>query len=203
MAGDAANFYGLVESGGLVVGIFDPCQRRQYRDLVRAVSSIAAAGGERCWCCARHRNHAAALCGLCVRLRVPLVPAARRCSAHLPVRHLAVERRRRPLGRDRGRNRLRGAVGDHPLSARHPDRRGHHRERRARDRAADRDRGMFFVARGADHQISAQRDREFALGCRVLHRRRWSLSPAAGVRRCGAHGADRVDRSESFSSWRS
>ena len=35
------------------------------------------------------------------------------------------------------------------------DGRGHHAERRLGDRAADRDRGMLLLVRGADHQLSS------------------------------------------------
>ena len=124
----------------------------------------------------RHPAHAAALRGLCFWLRVQIVPAARGCSADLPVRHLAVERRRRPVGRNRGRDRLRGAVGDHPAPAGHDDGSGHHLERRVGDRAVDPHRGMLLMACGADHQLSGQRHREFDLGRCLLHRRRLAFA---------------------------
>src|SRR5437879_473741 len=75
MAGGPVKFPGLVKSGDLVVGPVDAGQRRQYRGLVRVEPSVAAAAGEWSWH-AGHRSDAAALRGLCFRLRVPLVPAA-------------------------------------------------------------------------------------------------------------------------------
>src|ERR1700743_1614429 len=91
---------GLVKSSGLVVESADAGQRRQYRGLVLAVprSPPAARHRQR----ARHRADAAAWRGLCVRLRLPLDPAARRCAADLSVRHLAVERCGRTLRGHRG-----------------------------------------------------------------------------------------------------
>ena len=136
----------------------------------------------------------AALRGLCVRLRLQVVPAARGCAADLPVRHLAVERRRRPVGGNRGRGLLRGAVGDHPAPARHHDGSGHHRERRVGDRAADPDRGMLLMVCGADHQLSGQRHREFDLGRCLLHRRDRALPAAAGIRWRGPRRPRRRDR---------
>ena len=177
------NFPGLVEPAGLVVGFLDRRQRRQYRGLVPAVPRTARTAGRPCRRRVRHRADAAALRRLCVRLRLPLVPAARGCAADLPVRPLAVERRGRPVGRDRGRDLLRGAVGDHPLPARHDDGSGHHLERRMGDRAADPDRGMFLLVCGADHQLSRQCHREFDMGGCLLRHRHRALPVAAGVRR--------------------
>src|SRR6476469_6861985 len=84
---------GPVQSGGVVVGLPEPHRERKHRALVLALSRAAAASdgeparrlgrraraagrqrGER----ARPRADAAALRGLRVRLRVPLVSAARR-----------------------------------------------------------------------------------------------------------------------------
>ena len=139
----------------------------------------------------RHRADAVALRGLCVRLRLPLVPAARGCAADLPVRHLAVERRRRPVGRDRRRDLLRRAVGDHPPPARHDDGRGHHLERRVGDRAADPDRGMLLLVCGADHPLSRQRHRKFDLGGCLLRR------SASGFAGCCRSSTGRFARSSS------
>src|SRR5260221_2905952 len=80
MAVGAVNLPGLVKSGELVVGPADAGQRRQYRSLVRVEPSVAAAAGGRPRRPARHRTDAAALRGLCFRLRVSLVPAAGGCS---------------------------------------------------------------------------------------------------------------------------
>ena len=112
----------------------------------------------------RHRAHAAAQRGLCFRLRLQVVPATRGRSADLPVRHLAVERRRRPLGGNRGRNRLRGAVGDHPAPVGHDDGRRDRLDRRLGDRAVDPDRGMLLMVCGADHPLSVQRASKIRYG---------------------------------------
>src|SRR6202047_4077601 len=111
MAG-AVKLPGLVKSPGLVVGSVDPGQRCKYRGLVLAEPPVTADWRFRqpLW----HRGYAPALCGLCFWLRVQVVPSARGCSADLPVRYLAVERYRRPVGRNRGRDLLCGAVGDYP-----------------------------------------------------------------------------------------
>ena len=150
-----SEFPGLVKSPGLVVGPVDPGQRRQYRGLVPAVPPAPRTADRQSRQHVRHRAHAAALRGLCVRLRIQVVPSARGRAADLLVRHLAVERCRRPLGRNRGRDLLRGAVGDYPAPARHDDGSGHHLERRVGDRAVDPDRGMLLMVCGADHQLSA------------------------------------------------
>src|SRR5215475_6599532 len=75
-----------VESPGVVVGDADAGQPRQYRAVVPALPRTARAAGR------QHGADAAALRDLRVRLRLPLGAAARRCAAHLSVRHLAVER---------------------------------------------------------------------------------------------------------------
>ena len=103
MAG-AAEFPGLVKSPGLVVGSADAGQRRKYRDLVRAVPPAPGTAGWHSRQHARNRDHAHPLRGLCFWLRIPLVPPARGCSADLPVRHLAVERCGRAIGRNRSRD---------------------------------------------------------------------------------------------------
>ena len=103
MAG-AVKFPGLVKSPGLVVGSADAGQRRKYRGLVRAVPPAPGTAGRQSRQCVRHRAHAPPLRGLCFWLRIQLVPSARGCSADLPVRHVAVERCRRPVGRNRGRD---------------------------------------------------------------------------------------------------
>src|SRR6202171_3351666 len=109
MAG-AVKFPGLVESPGLVVESVDRGQRRKYRGLVRAVPPAPRTADWQSRQHVRHRAHAPALCGLCFWLRIQVVPSARGCSADLLVRHVAVERCRRPVGRDRGRGLFRGAV---------------------------------------------------------------------------------------------
>src|SRR6266566_9391852 len=88
MAG-AVKFPGLVESAGLVVGCVDPCQRRKYRRLVPAVPPAPRTADWQSWQQIRHRAHAPPLCGLCLWLRIQVVPSARGCSADLLVRHLA------------------------------------------------------------------------------------------------------------------
>src|SRR4051812_4851492 len=69
------SFAGLVKSPGLVVGPADHGQRRKYRGLVLAVPSAPA--GRQCRRRIRHRAYALALCGLCFRLRIQVVPSAR------------------------------------------------------------------------------------------------------------------------------
>src|SRR5882762_9498160 len=109
MAG-AVKFPGLVKSPGLVVGSVDHGQRRKYRGLVLAVPPAPRTADWRSRRHVRHRAHAPPLCGLCVWLRIQVVASARGCSADLLVRHLAVERCRRPVSSNRGRDLLRGAV---------------------------------------------------------------------------------------------
>src|SRR3984893_7757628 len=146
-------FLGLVKSAGLVVGHVDPGQRRKYRGLVRAVPPISRTAGRQSRQHLRHRAHAPAQRGLSLWLRIQIVPSARGCSADLPVRHLAVERYRRPFGCYRGRNLLRGAVGDYPAPAGQDDGIGHHPERRLGDRAVDPDCRMLLVVCGVDHPL--------------------------------------------------
>ena len=183
---------GLVESAGVVVGNVDAGQPRQHRGLVRALSrtSRTARRKQRF----RHLPDAAALRRLRVRLRLSLGAAARRCAADLPVRHLSVERGGRPLGRDGGRAVLCRAVGGDPVSARQHDRIRHGACRGVDDPAADRHRGMLFLVRGIDHQLSRQRHREFDLGSRLLHRGHRPVAIAAGVRRRGSRGPHRRHR---------
>ena len=188
MAG-AVRFPGLDESRVLVVGPADAGERRQYRRLVRAVSRASAPAGWRCRQHGRHRAHAAVLRGLCFRLRLQVISAARRRSADLPVRHLVVERSGRPDGGDRGRDRFCGAMGDSPAPARHHDRGGNDRECRVGDRPPDPDRGMPVMVCGADQELSRQRHRKFAVGGCLLHHRRRSLPPAARIPWCGSRAA--------------
>jgi hypothetical protein len=67
----------------LVVGPADAGERRQYRRLVRAVSRASAPAGWRCGERVRRRDDAAVLCGLCFRLRLQVVSAARGRAADL------------------------------------------------------------------------------------------------------------------------
>src|SRR5450631_2778886 len=182
MAG-AVKFPGLVKSAGLVVGSVDPGQRRKYRGLVLAVPPAPRTADWRSRRHVRHRAHARALCGLCFWLRIQVVPSARGCSTDLLVRHLAVERCRRPVGSNRGRGLLRGAMGDYPAPTGHDDGSRHHLERRVGDRAADPHRGMLLMACGADHPLLGQRHRKFDMGCCLLRRWDWPWPVAAGVRR--------------------
>jgi hypothetical protein len=85
-----------------------------------------------------------------VVLAVPQASARGR-SADLFVRHVAVERRRWPVGNDRSRNLLRRAVGDDPAPVRHNDRGGHRLERGVGDLAVDPHRRMLLMACSADH----------------------------------------------------
>ncbi len=203
MAG-AIKFPGLVESLGLVVESVDPGQRRQYRGLVLAVPPAPrtaewqsrqhvrrrahAPPGWQSRQHVQHPAHAPAVCGLCFWLRIQVVPSARGCSANLLVRHLAVERCRRPVGSHRGRDLLRGAVGDYASPAGRDDGIGHHLERRVGDRAVDPDRGMFLMVCGADHALFGQRHRKFDLGRCLLRRWDWPLPVATGVRWSGSRG---------------
>src|SRR4051812_13830847 len=84
MAG-AVRFPGLVESRVLVVGPADAGEQHQYRRLVRAVSRASNSSDRRCRRRIRHRDDAAVLRDLRVRLRFPIVSAARGCAADLPV----------------------------------------------------------------------------------------------------------------------
>ena len=100
------------KSGCGLVGLFDGRQRREYC-LVAGIALPFRArprpGGE-----PAHYADRAALPAercLCARLRLPLHPAARRRAAHLPVRYLALQRDGRPFRRDRGRAKLRRAMG--------------------------------------------------------------------------------------------
>src|ERR1700738_3362130 len=148
MAG-AVKFPGLVKSPGMVVGSVDPGQRRKHRGLVLAVPSAPPTADRQSRQHVRHRAHAPPLCGLCFWLRIQVVPSARGCSTDLLVRYVAVERCRRPVGRNRGRDLFRGAVGDDPAPAGCDDGSGHHLDRRLGYRAVDPDRGMLLMARGA------------------------------------------------------
>src|SRR5262249_36295513 len=119
MAG-AVGGLGLVKSPRVVVGAVYARERPQYRGLVLALPLPAETADRRSRRHVRqHRADAPSLRGIRLWLRISIVPSARGCSAHLPVRHLAVERRDRTVGGDRGRGLLRGAVGDCAASARH------------------------------------------------------------------------------------
>src|SRR5215475_8109141 len=118
MAG-AVEVLGLVKSARLVVVAVDARERHQYRGLVLALPLPAETADRRSWQHVPHRADAPSLRGICLWLRIQIVPSARGCSAHLPVRYLAVERHDRTLGGDRGRGLLRGAVGDRAASAGH------------------------------------------------------------------------------------
>src|SRR5882672_2302622 len=150
MAG-AVKFPGVVKSAGLVVGSVDPGQRRKYRGLVLSLPPAPPTADRQSRQHVRHRAHAPALRGLCFWLRIQVVPSARGCSADMLVRHVAVERCRRPDGGNRGRDLLRGAMGDYPAPAGYDDGSGHHLERRLGDRAVDPHRGMLLMVCGADH----------------------------------------------------
>ncbi len=178
-AAGTAGYAGLVRSSGPVVGLPELRQRRQHRDLVRAVPPVPRAVQWQLQQHLRHRPDDAAVRGLCVRLRLPFGAAARRRAAHLPVRPLAVERHGGPHRRHRRRGLLRRAMGDHPASARHHDWRRDHREYRLDHRAADRDRGMLLLVCGADHALPLQRDRELDLGRGVLPGRDCAVPAAA------------------------
>src|ERR1700676_314298 len=115
------------------------------------------------------------LCGLCFWLRIQVVPSARGCSADMLVRHVAVERCRWPVGSNRGRDLLRGAVGDDPAPTGRDDGSGYHLERRVGDRAVDPHRGMLLMVCGADHLLFGQRHRKFDMGRCLLRRWDWPL----------------------------
>src|SRR6202043_3820945 len=162
MAGEVKH-PGLVKSPGLVVESVDHGQRREYCDLVLAVQPTPRTADSQSWL-VWHPAHAPALCGLCFWLRIQVVPSARGCSADMLVRHVAVERCRWPVGSNRGRDLLRGAVGDDPAPTGRDDGSGYHLERRVGDRAVDPHRGMLLMVCSADHQLFGQRDRKFDMG---------------------------------------
>src|SRR6266851_8353813 len=185
MAG-AVKFPSLVKSRGLMVGSVDHGQRSKYRGLVLAVPRAPRTADRQSRRHVRHPAHAPALCGVCFWVRIQVVPSARGWSADLSVRHLAVERCRRPVGGNRGRDLLRGAVGDYPAPAGHDDGSGHHLERRVGDLAVDSHRGMLLMVCGVDHSLFGQRHRDHR-DCRLSgvsrdHRRPDVPEPMAGCR---------------------
>ena len=159
-----SRFPGLVKSPRVVVVAANARERHKYRGVVLALRLPSGTADRR----SRQPSDVELMlllcCGLRVRLRIQIVPSARGCSAHLPVRHLAVERNGRPVGRDRGRDLLCGPVGDYAAPTGHDDESGHHLERRVDDRAIDTHRGMLLMACGADQEVPGQRHRKFAYG---------------------------------------
>ena len=113
-----------------------------------------------------HRASPSARRGLRVRLRFPFGAAARRCAAHLSVRHLALERDGRPLGGDRRRTVLRRAMGHRAARARPDQSFRHHQEHRRRRRAAHRAGRVLLLVRGDLDQFPRQCSGKFDLGCR-------------------------------------
>ena len=122
MAG-AVSFPGLVKSPSLVVVSVTPGERREYRSLVLLQLSSGTAGA---WWHVRGRPYALSLCGICFWLRVSVGTPARGYSANLLVRYVVVERNGGPVGSNRGRDLLRGAVGDYSAPIRYDDRSGHY-----------------------------------------------------------------------------
>src|SRR5262245_35701006 len=100
---------GLVKPGCTVVVFPRARERDEYRGLFLTVPLPAEAADRRLRY-DRHRIDASSVWGICVRLRIQIVLAARGCSADLPVRYLAVERHSRTIRSDRGRGLLRCAV---------------------------------------------------------------------------------------------
>ena len=190
----AVEFPGLVESPGLVVGMLTAGQRRQHRGLVRVYRELtrqpagslgSASGiGLMLLLCAAY------VFGCAFRSLLPRADVQRICLFDTWLSSVVVGRSVATVAEIC----FVGAVGDHPAPARHHDRSRNHPERRVGDRAVDRHRGMLFLACGADHPLSAQRHREFALGRGLLHHRDRSLPAAAGIRRSGARGPRRRDR---------
>ena len=164
---------------GLVVGFPDRGQRREYRDLGAAVPAapqsrpaISAAPPASRSCCSSLRP---------MRLAAPSARSFRaRTSSGSACSTMAFERCRRPLGRDGGRGLLRGAVGDHPASARHDDGRGAPPLNVAWVIVP-----LIYIAECFSwyavltRHYPAQRHRELAMGRRLLHCRRWPLLVAA------------------------
>src|SRR6516165_11949428 len=117
---------GLVKSLGLVVEPVSAGERRKYRSLVLAVPLSSGAADWQPRQQLGPRAYAIFLRGLCLRLRIQVVPSACGCSADLLVRHVAFERNGRPLGSNRGRGLLRGAVGHYSAPTGYDDGSGHH-----------------------------------------------------------------------------
>jgi len=154
MAGRGVEVSGLVKPGCTVVVFPRARERDEYRGVFLIVPLPAEAADRRLRY-DRHRIDAPSVRGLCVRLRIQIVLAARGCSADLPVRYLAVERHSRTNRSDRGRGLLRCAVGDLATSARHHDGSTDRGDRRVGDCAAHRDRGVLLMARGANQELPA------------------------------------------------
>src|SRR5580704_17958741 len=110
----AVKLSGLTKSRVLVVGDAAAGQRRQYRVLDFDVPRASRRRRLRPY--SGHAGHASAQRGLFIRLRLPLVVAARGRAADLSVRYLAIERCRGPFGGDGGRDLSRGAMDDDPLA---------------------------------------------------------------------------------------
>src|SRR5262245_12650920 len=145
---------GLVKPGCTVVVFPRARERDEYRGLFLTVPLPAKAADRRLRY-DRHRTDASSVWGLCVRLRIQIVLAARGCSANLPVRYLAVERHSRTISSDRGRCPLRCAVGDLATAPRHHDGSTDRCGRRVADCAAHRSRGVVLMARGTNQELSA------------------------------------------------
>src|SRR5262245_10408675 len=101
MAG-AVKVPGLVKSGGAVVGSVDAGEWRKYRGLVLAVPLPSGPADRQSRRHVRERAYARSLCGICLRLRIQVVPSARGCSEDLLGRYLAVERHGGTVGSNRG-----------------------------------------------------------------------------------------------------
>ena len=134
--------------------------------------------------------HGPAVCGLRLRLRVSIDPAARRRAENLPVRYLAIECPGRAIGGDRRGGLLRDPVGDRPAAPRQSRELGHRAEYLERDRPADRGRGDLLLVRGDHHQLSRQHDRKFDLDGDVPADRGRAVAAAVRVPR-HASGCDR------------
>src|SRR5262249_25934507 len=108
---DELRVAGVVEPGCVVVGLPAAGQQREYRAVVPSPPSAPTA---RMSCSARdlpRRADGRAVRRLCVRLCLPVGAAAGRCPADRPVRHVALERRGRPFGRDLRGTLLRDPMG--------------------------------------------------------------------------------------------
>ena len=115
-----------------------------YRELKDPTGGLGSPGTE---------FHVAALGGLCLWLRLQVGAPPRRRSANLLVRHLAIKRLRWPVRGNRGRDLLRGAVGDHPGQTGRNGGGGYHRQHRVGDRAVDPHCGVLLMVCGGDDQF--------------------------------------------------